>query len=264
VLRTGSLTLTSRDYTFTIATSIMTDNWKETLFVWDGILSIVDKDESKDDSSSASATGGVAINWEGTWVGCVAADATQVETPKRGAFDEYVSSDHKFNVMGSAVQGSNDEKEEKNDSGTAIGGDASLLYVANMTDGIGYDLGDGSEKKNHKDTIHNMYLSTLRWKGNLRDQVENVVFAMGENEFGPFISVGWLRVGNRVTLARRYIDEDDERVKWEIDDLRKAVFDQNATVVEDGRVQITIPPWQCAAMHVNASHLSKRQKITKN
>jgi hypothetical protein len=96
-------------------------------------------------------------------------------------------------------------------------------------------------------------------KGNLRDQFENVVFAVGENEFGNFISVGWLRVGNRVTMARRYLDDNDERRKWDIDDLRKAVFDQ-ITSVKDGDMTITIPPWQNAVMHADPGQISKRQK----
>ena len=217
--------------------------------MWDGILSIVEKTESDQED----ATAGEKLKWEGTWVGVESADATKVDTPKRGAFDEFVTSENKFEVIGCAFKDDSDGTHAKEDTN-----DASSLYKVSFVDGDGYDL----EEKKHKDTAHDMYLSTLRWKGNLRDQAENIVFAMGENEFGNFISVGWLRVGNRVTLARRYIDEDDERCKWDLDDLRKAVFDQIATISENG-TSLSIPPWKCSAMHANSTQASKRQKTQK-
>lgn len=241
----------------------MSNNWKETLFVWDGILKEKDGDDDDHD-------GGINLKWEGTWVGCDFADATKVETPKRGAFDENVSSDNKFEVTGAVIPGTKDEdaKEETKDdekkpsAGSNIGGDAKSLYRVSMTGGLGWDMGENDEKKKHKDTAHDVYFSILRWTGNLRDQVQNIVFAIGENEFGNFISVGWLRVGNRVSLARRYLNESDERSKWDIEDLRKAVFGEIAAIVEeeDGRVEVRIPPWQCAAMNADAGLTSKRQK----
>ena len=222
--------------------------------MWDGILSFVEANESDQDD----ATAGENIKWEGTWVGVESADATKVDTPKRGAFDEFVTSENKFEVIGRAVKDEKDGASSKEDTKT-IGEDASLLYKVSLVNGTGYDL----EESKHKDTVHDMYLSTLRWKGNLRDQAENIVFALGENEFGNFVSVGWLRVGNRVTLARRYIDEDDHRCKWDINDLRKAIFDQIATTSEDGTSSLSIPPWKCAAMHVKSTQTSKRQKTQK-
>lgn len=264
----------------------MAENWRETLFVWDGILSFVeekkdDKEENdeggKEDEEGApsGATKGskgeaLKLKWKGTWVGCDHKDATKVPTPKRGAFDEFVSSENAFEVEGTATKGDAEEddddgeKKEENESGAIIGGPSSSLYKLAMTDGSGYDLGEGDDKKRHKDGRHDVYFFSpnLRWNGNLRDQVQNMVLAVGENEFGSFVSVGWLRVGNRVTLARRYVDEGDERAKWDIDDLRKAVFDQIATVKEDGHAKLVIPPWQCATMHADApAQGNKRQKV---
>ena len=165
-------------------------------------------------------------------------------------------------MTGTVVQETKDDRKEE--IGNVNTGDLSSFYRVDMTGGLGYDLGDGNEKKKHKDIVHDVYFSSLRWTGNLRDQVQNVVFAMGVNEFGRFVSVGWLRVGNRVTLARRYVDEEDQRAKWDIVDLRKAVFDQIAVGEVDGHVQIRIPPWQCAAMHADAGQISKRQRLTKD
>ena len=226
----------------------MPENWRETLFVWDGILSFVEQGTSSEETKDLVED---IIKWEGTWVGVDSADATKVETLKRDAFQEFVTSDNKFEVSGAAVKG-----EDVGTDDDVTGVKASAFYKLSLISGAGYDL----EGKKHTDTVHDVYLSTLRWKGNLQDQVENVTFATGENEFGNFISVGWLRVGNRVTMARRYIEEDDVRCQWDIEDLRKAVFDQITSESEtDGR-SIIIPPWKCGAMHAKLNRASKRQK----
>lgn len=251
----------------------MTENWRETLFVWDGILSFIEKEDKESENgddggykgSTDTSPDAVKLKWEGTWVGCDFADASKVSTPKRGAFDEFVSSENRFQVEGAAAKGAADKTKDAKDDGKSIGGDINSLNKITMIGGSGYDLGEGSDKKKHKDDRHDMYFfsPTLCWAGNLHNQVENMVLALGENEFGNFISVGWLRVGNRVTLSRRYLDESDERAKWDIEDLRKAVFDQIATVQEGGQVKLVIPPWQCAAMHADAGQVFKRRKVVK-
>ena len=238
--------------------------------MWDGILSLIEKEEKKDDGDGDGDEGDGEdtkactkdVQWRGTWVGCDSADATKVPTPKRGAFDEFVSSEHSFDVEGVAIMGKSTDDKVVKDGAQTVGGDTSSLHRVAMIGGSGYDLGEGEEMKRHRDDRHDMYFfsPSLRWTGKLRDQVWNMVLALGENEFGSFISVGWIRVGNRVSLARRYVDENDERAKWDIEDLRQAVFDQIATVADDGHVQLVIPPWQCSAMHANPGQLSKRQK----
>jgi hypothetical protein len=216
----------------------MSDNWKETLFVWDGILSL--DDNAKDGGDD------IRLRWEGTWVGFDSANAAAVAVPKRGAFDRDVASTNSFAVSG---------KTSKKDSA-----DINSLYRVYMNGGSGYDLGEGDEKKKHKDDVHDMYLSLLNWTGNLRHQVCNLVFALGSNEFGSFISVGWLRVGNRITLARRYLDDGDERCKWDIDKLKSVVVDEIATVEENGDfLKLALPPWQCAAMHADAPSKRRNQ-----
>lgn len=228
-----------------------TKNWRETLFVWDGILSIIEKQKGDDEKEEKSNA--IDVKWKGTWVGCDSADSRKVETPKRGAFNEFVSSETCFEVTGSAP-----EKKDED----ANNGNGTVAYCVAMIGGPGYDLGEGDEKKKHTDDVNDVYFSILRWTGNLRNQAENIVFALGENEFGRFISVGWLRVGNRVTLARRYVDESDERSKWDVDDLRKTVLKQITTTGEHGTTRVRIPPWKCAAMHANSGQLAKRQKTS--
>jgi len=214
----------------------MSDNWRETLFVWDGILSL-DEDEKKEGEGDDAI-----LKWEGTWIGCESADAVAVETPKRGAFERDVASSYSFAVSGTPAPREKDQN----------------FYRVSMVGS--YDLGEGSEKKKHTDDVHDMYLSLLRWTGNLRDQADNLVFALGSNEFGSFISVGWLRVGNRITIARRYLNDSDMRCKWDIEALRSAVIDEIATAEEDGHMKLRMPPWQCAAMHVDAVQPSAKRR----
>ena len=243
------------------------EDWRETLFVWDGILSFIEGEEKgkeeegggNEDEGKAEVENGVRVRWRGTWLGCDSADASKVRTPIRGAFDEFVSSDHAFEVEGAVSRVDDDAGDAKGGAGR----DALALLV-DMTGGAGYELGEGTEKGYRRDARHDVYFfsPSLRWSGNLRNQVPNVVLAVGGNEYGNFVSVGWLRVGNRVALARRYVDDDDERSGWDVDDLRRAVFGEiAATSAVDGHVEIVIPPWQCAAMHADAAVGSKRQKI---
>ena len=101
----------------------MSANWRETLFVWDGILSD-DEDETKEGDDGSN----IGLKWEGTWVGCESADAVAVEAPKRGAFERDVTSAYSFTASCTASQ-----KDPANN-----------FYRVSM---IGsYDLGDDDEK----------------------------------------------------------------------------------------------------------------------
>mmetsp|Transcript_22016 Transcript_22016/g.63134 ORF Transcript_22016/g.63134 Transcript_22016/m.63134 type:complete len:227 (-) Transcript_22016:135-815(-) len=216
----------------------MPENWKETLFIWDGIFS-VEKPSKEGDPST--------IKWSGTWVGVDNADATKIEVPKRGAFDSNVKSDMTFEVEGTVT--STGDKDN--------GGAGS--FKATLTEGPGWDLqDDGAENKSkHSDTVHEVFIQQLRWLGS-PDKTANLVFARGNNNFAPFISVGWMRPGNRITLARRYLGEDDTRVRWDVEDLQKAVLEDICTGT-DGKNVIT-PPWKCSVMHVK-DQTAKRRKL---
>ena len=220
------------------AKSTMPENWRETLFVWDGIFS-VDKPPKEGDPSP--------LKWSGTWVGVDNADATKIEAPKRGAFDAQVESDMTFEVEGTAASAG------KRDSDG---------FKASLTEGPGWDLqDDGADSKSkHSDTVHELLLQQLRWLGS-PDKTVNLVFARGNNNFAPFISVGWMRPGNRITLGRRYLEEKDARAKWDLEDLKSAVLKEICKDT-DGRDVIT-PPWQCSVMHVD-DQTGKRRKVEKD
>jgi hypothetical protein len=222
---------TSTPTTTTTTITIMSedDSWRDTLFVWDGILVADTKDEEK------------KCRWEGTWVGVESADATTVEAPKRGAFDELVASDMHFHVTGSAEK-MNDENETS-------------YYKLSLTEGPGWDLGEGDEKKKNQDTVHDVYLPNLQWTGDLRDQRNNLIFACGKNDSGAFVSAGWMRPGNRLTLARRYVE--DERSDWDLEQLRKAVLEE---IYNEDDNEARIPPWQCSVMNAKLSRKRPRKE----
>lgn len=201
-------------------------------------------EESKKEEKGAE----IKFKWNGTWVACdKCPDAKKADIPKRG-FGENVPSDNLFEVEGTARPVDSDD-------------DAGQPHVASVVEGEGYDMeGDDGKTSKHKDDKHEIYLPNLKWTGDLRDQRINLVFAMGNNEFGSFISVGWMRPGNRLTLGRRYLDEKDSRIKWGVEEFRAAVLEE---IVLEGNKVVT-PPWQCAALHSDLVPAPKKQKVEKN
>mmetsp|Transcript_7596 Transcript_7596/g.10333 ORF Transcript_7596/g.10333 Transcript_7596/m.10333 type:complete len:260 (-) Transcript_7596:190-969(-) len=210
---------------------------RETVVIWDGILSA--RKESGDAEEHK-------LRWEGTVVACRdSPDATKVDAPKRGAFEKDVSSELRFDVSGSAKPASGQGEEE--------------CFRAELTDGPGYDVNDvvGKKDAKHKDDAHKLLLAHLCWRGNVRDQSDNLVIASGScSAFGTFISVGWSRPGNRLTLARRYLHPNDDRATWDLKRIRDEVL---AEVKIEG--QVRIPPWQCPLMN---SQLKKRHAPTQH
>lgn len=204
--------------------------WRDTLFIWDGIL--VAPPSGKEDSSSTPK-----VQWIGTWVGVNEREAIKVAAPKRGAFEKDVKSEMTFAVEGTAAV----QKDNKDDERVLI----------SLTDGRGWDLKDedSSNKKTHQDKTHDLLLSSLKWSGNLLNPTANYAFACGKNEFAPFVSVGWMRPGNRLTLARRYLSDGDAREQWTLSEFRTRVLKELAqTKMEKQR-----PPWQCALLNADFS-----------
>jgi hypothetical protein len=225
-------------------------SWRDTLYVWDGILNIEEKDNV------------VSMKWNGKWIDCEnCADAKMADIPKRG-FGEYIPSDMTFDVEGTAkplksgkedsVADEDTENEDHNTTKNSI-----KPHKVALVGGEGWDMEvDGSVTK-YKDIQHDLYLPSLKWTGNVFEQTNNLAYAVGHNEFAPFISVGWMRPGCRLTLGRRYLDEKDARSKWSIDELKKAVLDE---IFHEAESKVTIPPWQCAALHSDVLPTKKKQK----
>lgn len=215
-------------------------SWRDTLYVWDGILEVTNPSSEGKES---------LLKWEGFWVGLEdCADAKKAEAPKRIGSASDVDSANHFLVKGKATPFI-DEREENSTANP---------HKGSLVDGDGWDMGEGSDKKKYLDESHYVLLSNLRWMGNMRDQRDNFVFAKGSNDFGNFVSAGWMRPGSRVTLARRYLGEKDARAKWSLQDLQKAVIEG---IYDKKSGKVHIPPWQCDAMHSSLQQEGKRKKV---
>ena len=140
--------------------------YNEKLFIFDGICEV---NESK------------AANWHGTLTAETAMDASRVAAPHRNAFKEFCDSDKQFRVAGhaEAVDGIKDDNMFK-------------PHRMVMTEGEGWDM-DGVK---HRDSEHELLLERLHWQGS-PDQRDSLVYSKGRDEYGPFISVGWMRPVSR-------------------------------------------------------------------
>jgi len=190
---------------------------KNTLIVWDGIMAATDTSE----------IGTYDIAWHGTvFANAHSVDASSVKAPARGAFSEFCESPMQFRVRGVArsADGSRDEIKFK-------------PFRMNLKDGEGWDLNG----RKLTDTEHELFVENLRWRGS-PDQKDSLVFARGKDRFGSFVSVGWMRPGNRVTMARRYVDASDDRANWSIQKLRAEVLEQ---IYDEEEEEAMIPPWTC-------------------
>ena len=244
-------------------------SWMDTLYIWDGIVTIqtdklAKKDGDDDDKKEDEGNGGVPISWDGTWVAEKAADAVDAPAPKRNAFAEFIDSDVKFTVDGLATpyvaptSGAEDDAKKDDEAAEEASAAKSSIpppFVVKLVSGPGWemedeDAGDKTTKTRHQDEVHDVLVKSLRWSGNMYDQTENLVVARGKNKFGRFISAGWMRPGNRWTVARRYLPDDDPRADWTLHELLQRIADQTVTTNEDtGQKNVWIPCWQCPAMH---------------
>jgi hypothetical protein len=237
---------------------IMTGTWRDTLFVWQGDVT---KTTGTTASTSAVETssdekekdGKEHLEWKGTWVACEdCPDARTAPTPNQVAFQ---ASEMNFQVSG---KGTN-QKE----------GEASSLWKFELTGSSGWDLGEGDEKKRHLDRRHSVLMKGLPWDPSNEDRT--VVAAVGENEFGAFVSAGYLKSGGAIILGRRYLDEGDERSKWSVEELYERV-----SRTDRGSIQMVsknqlwfgseacwrIAPWRMHAEKVAKGR--KRKRATKD
>ena len=275
-------------------------DWRTTLYIWDGIVSI--EEEAQQDDAE-----GTTVRWGGTWVPVLnVPDATLAGVPHRDAFQEFVDSECKFMVAGEAtrtkVTATDSEKKRKREEEETIDetgkddDDVEQFYVVHLAQGDGWDMleeaataGDAGEKSSeqpkqtqlktkHHDTVHNVLVKTLRWSGNQLDQSQDLLVAHGRNDFGAFVSVGWQRPGCRWTVARRYLPDEDPRTTWSLPDLYTAMVDGRCpdannnnekmtttllTIVPTtGQRVLTIPPWKAnAVLHRQYQHGSKNHRV---
>ena len=191
---------------------------KNTIVIWDGII------------MATPGAGLFHVTWSGTvFVHESAPDPSKVPEPRRqgGGFD--CQSDKTFEVSGIArpVDG--------------IGnGDLFKKYAIEFTDGDGWELVAGDSKV--KDIKH-VVMTSLQWRGspNVRD---SLCFAQGQDQFGAFISTGYMKPGNRVTLARRYVESSDPKAKWTVHVVRNEIVKAVDKEEEEQDDSFQMPPWK--------------------
>uniref|UniRef100_A0A6U3C4M6 Uncharacterized protein n=1 Tax=Entomoneis paludosa TaxID=265537 RepID=A0A6U3C4M6_9STRA len=199
---------------------------KETIVMWDGIV-VATPTIGTNDGSFDIAWSGVVLVHEN------AADPKVVGEPPRPGSAADVVSDKKFSVTGLAkpVDGVADGNKFKK-------------YNIEITGGDGWELGDG---KNHQDKKH-VIISSLQWRGS-PDGSDQLCYGQGEDEYGPFVSLGYMKPGNRITLARRCaLEASDGRVGWTVQDVEKETL---KAIYDEEEEDITVrPPWKSQVLKV--------------
>ena len=160
-------------------------DWKMTLFVWKGVLTVSDAKDS--------------VTWEGAW------EPTLNHEPPSDY--NYENSKNRF-VLRTRAYREKDALEILESCGTS--GDEQFwglehLGDIRLTGSYQLDQGDGRGHQSYSDDWHDMTVS-------IRGPYA-VVAACGETQFGRFISLGYVD-GQEMMLARRYVADDDVRAAW--------------------------------------------------
>mmetsp|Transcript_16314 Transcript_16314/g.21356 ORF Transcript_16314/g.21356 Transcript_16314/m.21356 type:complete len:204 (-) Transcript_16314:226-837(-) len=198
---------------------------KNSIMIWDGIVTA---------SPSIGATNGsFDVSWEGTLLlHADAADPSTVEDPFRKGSGTEVPSEKSFKVTGKAlpVDGVADGNRFKK-------------FTMKFNRGTGWDC-DG---KKHKDKELQV-ISSLQWLGS-PDGSNSLCTAAGEDGFGRFIGLGYMKPGNRITLCRRSaLQASDKRASWDAARVLKATMEE---IYDEDEEDITVkPPWKCDVLNV--------------
>jgi hypothetical protein len=185
----------------------------DTLCIFDGLM-------ETENSHSYRGT----LQWHGVWLVHKSAEARVVEEPKRAPTAQMVESDMSFRLSGTASPV--DTASTNRD--TTWAQPCEIRWTAGSFDG----------RVTIQDTAHSLLVTKLRWTGG--EQIKNLVYGIGSNQFGSFIEVGWMRPGNRLTVARRYLTDQDARSTWTLAKLREMVL---ADIYDEEDDKVVMPPW---------------------
>ena len=202
-------------------------DWKETVFFWRGLLRIYYGGQQQ------------KLTWDGSWVPGTSAAGL----PSDAAFDASVSTFALTAVLPPQM------------SGIRLSAAGDMLSPSAMTARFkgSYLLDNGDGLNPYTDFAHSFQI--------FRASSDTVlVVAKGTTEFGPFISAGRLdhapsdTTGNAVklTLARRYLEERDKRVRWGVKELAESLMQAEAEVAEQ--------PWRAKSMQLRYKKPKKKSK----
>ena len=201
-------------------------DWRATLFVWRGELEI-----------GGSPDTGPQISWRGAWLGtddampsdaALKASANKFELETEPFDHEQIQEKANATLVGTEFEG-----EEC--GGTEIVFEAIDMILGGMDeedpegrkaffqlDGLFEMKFGGSYKLDNGDGLEDTSDDTHRWEvrswpkaapGEVECATHAAVAAVGTTPFGRFVSLGAID-GSTMTLARRYIADDDPRAAW--------------------------------------------------
>jgi hypothetical protein len=186
------------------------------MIIFDGILEVVD----------VPGANNLEVTYYGTVTLAEHSDARKVPAPVRNAFKAFCDSDKEFRLTGTAtpLDGANDGNRFKN-------------YRIHFNGGEGWEFGG----KKHLDMNFEL-VTALQWKGS-PDKREALCYGTGNDEYGSFIGTGWMRPGNRITIARRYVSDD--RRMWSATKVEQEVLKK---IWDEDEEECEMPPWKCTVL----------------
>ena len=202
-------------------------DWRATLFVWRGHLEINSPDEQM-------------ISWRGAWLGtdddtmptetALEASANTFELTTEPFDHEQITERSNAKYVGTEFEG----QEVDGGSETVFEAMEMILGGADeedpegrkaflQLDGLFEMQFGGSYKLDNGDGLEDTSDDTHRWEvrswpkaapGEVECATHAAVAAVGTTPFGRFVSLGVIE-GRTMTLARRYIADDDVRTAWD-------------------------------------------------
>ena len=214
-------------------------DWKETVFYWRGLLQLSDGGQQQ------------KLKWVGAWV----AGTAEEGLPADEAFDQSATTFRLTAVLPPQMPEIRLSATGSRLSPTAMTARFKGTYLL--------DNGDGPRP--YTDHAHSFQL--------FRASAETVhVVAKGTTEFGPFISAGRLdpvltaeTSGKvvRLTLARRYLDERDKRVRWGMVQLAESLVASTGEGPGFTAAEIAEQPWRSASMQLRFKQSKSKGKKKK-
>lgn len=241
----------------------MTTQKNNTLHLWDGVLEVASEwpdgsKAAKKQNSYCKPMGKFPVKFEGNiahLLGCP--DSCSVGVPTANLFRDNTYSS-RFHFKGVTEETDLDSNRSPNNGGRST-------YHVNIT-------------CNNNDEEWYLRLPTLNycdvrsdWDGKI--SIEGIVVGRGRNHHGSFIEAGWVsgvedgwgsastndrhqKIG--LTLGRRYLSTNDERVEWNLSELQSAVMKdavfsrKDVANFNDGpsliRPPLLLPPWQSSCL----------------
>ena len=207
------------------ARTVVERDWRSTLFVWRGHLEINSPDEQQ-------------ISWRGAWLGtdddampsdaALKASANTFELKTEPFDEEQIQEKSNAKLVGTEFEGEECGGSEMvfEAIDMILGGmdeeDPEGRKAFLQLDGLFEMKFGGSYKLDNGDGLEDTSDDTHRWEvrtwpstppGEVDRATHAAVAAVGTTPFGRFVSLGVIE-GRTMTLARRYIADDDVRTAW--------------------------------------------------